>query len=332
MMEPDTDHQLRSLSIRAMNTHIEVLCRTDAETMNLVQETADDWFAQVEERFSRFLPESELQFLNLQAGEHCLVSDVMFEVLQLAEAYRQQTNGAFHPLLLHPLERLGYNVSFERLRERTEYRVPPAQDAVQPSAGIELNTVMKSARLPRGTRLDLGGIVKGWAAGKLAGYLRDRLEIGAGVVNVGGDLASWCPSEDEGEPWFIGIENPWEPHRDTGVLALRSGAAATSSTLGRSWTTDRGIMHHLIDPRTGMSAASRVVQCTVAGPDAAACEAWSKALCVLGLTEGLQLMRTRTRQYEAVIFTEDRHIIGFGDSSSFGDRWLHIPIDKFESR
>ena len=49
-------------------------------------------------------------------------------------------------------------------------------------------------------------------------------------------------------------------------------------------------MHHLIDPRTGRSAATDVIQATVLAGTARRAEALAKAVVVLGSAAGLDLL------------------------------------------
>jgi thiamine biosynthesis lipoprotein len=324
---------LHSCSFRAMNTHIEVLFQANEEAAPGIEETAEAWFRSAEERFSRFLPSSELSHLNRLAGERCLVSDEMLEVLRLAEAYLRKTNGIFNPFLLQSMERLGYGETFDRIRERGTHRIPsPPAPAAGPGA-LDIDPLMKSVLFPAQAKLDLGGIVKSWSVRRLADYMRTVLGLSRGLINAGGDLAAWGGSSDSHEPWLIGIENPWAPERDAGVLAIEDGAAATSGTLGRRWDTDRGPMHHLLDPRRGVSSDSGVVQCTVSGPDPVECEIWAKTFCIAGLDEGLKLMNRQARpsgQYEALIFCGNRRVIFAGDPSSLQYRWRGVSAATVE--
>jgi thiamine biosynthesis lipoprotein len=87
--------------------------------------------------------------------------------------------------------------------------------------------------------------------------------------------------------WRVGIEDPAgrglagaEP---VAGVALAAGAVATSSVSVRRWTSPDGDpVHHLIDPRTGTSARTGLLAVTVAGPDPAWSEVWSKALFLAG--------------------------------------------------
>jgi thiamine biosynthesis lipoprotein len=327
-------HSLHSCSFRAMNTQIEVLFQASGDAAPVMEETAEAWFRSAEERFSRFLPSSELSHLNRLAGERCLVSDAMLEVLRLAEAYLRKTNGIFNPFLLPSLERLGYGETFDRIRERKIYPIPPSSAPAAGPVDFDIDPLMKSVLFPAQAKLDLGGIVKSWSVRRLADYMQAVFGLSRGLINAGGDLVAWGGSSDPHEPWLIGIEDPWRPEQDAGVLAIEAGAAATSGTLGRRWATDRGPMHHLLDPRRGVPSDSGVVQCTVSGPDPVECEIWAKTICIAGLEEGLTLMNREARpagKYEALIFCEDRRIIFAGDPSSLQHKWRGVPVASIES-
>ena len=55
-------------------------------------------------------------------------------------------------------------------------------------------------------------------------------------------------------------------------------AVATSSMRVNRWSADGRVVHHLLDPRTGEPANDGVLAVTVAAPDPAWAEVWSKAL------------------------------------------------------
>lgn len=333
MPESTEEDQLHHIGLRAMNTHIQaVLAGSKGEDAHSLETLVRSWFRRQEERFSRFLPDSELTHLNNLAGEICLVSDAMLEVVTLSEKYRQETGGLFHPLIMKALRDAGYDTTFDAVKQRGSFqdevqRNPIAPDLISP---IAIDPVMKSIRLPERTEMDLGGIVKGWTVSRLGAYLQHSLGLQRGLVNAGGDLVVWGGASAQGEPWIIGIESPWQPEADAGFLALSEGSAATSSTLGRRWPTSAGTAHHLIDPRTMRPGESDVVQCTVAGPDAARCEVWAKVLCIAGSAEGTPKFARHARDYEALLFTKDGSIVFIGPDQSIDRRWLNVKPDRIE--
>ena len=128
--------------------------------------------------------------------------------------------------------------------------------------------------------VDLGGIGKGlslrWAAEDL-----DRLGLADFLLEAGGDLVA-RGLDSTGEPWLIGIEDPTETIDHLAVIAVTDDAVATSSIRVHRWSRDGRIVHHLLDPRTGEPAAGGLLSVTVAGPDPAWAEVWSKVLFVGG--------------------------------------------------
>ncbi len=315
------------MRFRAMNTNIEAVLYGSDEDNHHEYKSIYNWFHKVEQTFSRFLPDSECSKLNLTSGKLCLVSEPMLEVLLLAEQYRAKTDGVFNIFLLNALQQAGYRESFERLNgERADVSVEDG-----PQAGIDepifIDAVMKSVRLPSGAKMDLGGIVKGWSVRRISEWLQHNRHITRGIVNAGGDLAVWGGAGESG-PWTVGIEHPWRQDEEIGLLSLYKGSAATSSTLGRQWQTERGAMHHLIDPRTMKPSQSDVVQCTVSGADVLECEIWAKVICITGSEDGIERLQRYTAGYEAVLFTKDRKVIFCGNKDSLAVKWGGLAADR----
>jgi FAD:protein FMN transferase len=282
---------IRQYPFRAMNTNIELtLGGTEQANAHLVK-FAIQWFRNIEERFSRFIPKSELSHLNLLAGERCMVSDAMLEVVNLTEMYWQITNGMFDPLLSNSEKR------------------------------IIIDNSMKSIQLPNQTEMDLGGIVKSWAVQCLASHYQKKLNVSKGIINAGGDLTVWNHSEENARPWIIGIENPWHATAEIGQLKLSNGSVATSRKLGRQWENDRG----------KKPSDNDVVQCTVAGNNIIDCEIWAMVICTMGCTEGIQFLNEKTDNYEALIFTSQQETHFYGNKASCHERWLELVIDHYHS-
>ena len=67
------------------------------------------------------------------------------------------------------------------------------------------------------------------------------------------------------------------------IIAVDGGAVCTSSIAVHAWTAANGRpVHHLVDPRTGEPGGAGLVSVTVAGPDPAWAEVWSKTLFLAG--------------------------------------------------
>ncbi|QGQ97179.1 FAD:protein FMN transferase [Paenibacillus psychroresistens] len=321
-----SQHQV---TFNAMNTQVELtFCSVD-EAAAGTEAFAKNWFRYVEDRFSRFIPQSELSQLNRLAGDCCLVSETMLEVVQLAEMYRQLTNGIFDPLLLNSLLNAGYTESFEQLITANNIKTHRAANSNQRHS-IIIDNGMKSIQLPEQVTMDLGGIVKSWAVQRLANHFQKKLLIDKGIINAGGDLTCWNHSSTANElPWVIGIENPWQANEELGQLVMSNGSIATSSKLGRQWQNELGSMHHIIDPRTMLPSDNEVVQCMVMGKNVIDCEIWAKVICIVGCSEGIELLNAKTEDYEAIIFTAQQETHYYGEKALLDSHWLELEIDHY---
>jgi thiamine biosynthesis lipoprotein len=103
-------------------------------------------------------------------------------------------------------------------------------------------------QLPPGMRLDLGGIVKEYAADRVALLLR-QAGFCSGFIDLGGDLHILGPHPN-GRPWNVGIRHP----REAGVLAcvdVFRGGLASSGDYERYRMIDGKRYSHIIDARSG---------------------------------------------------------------------------------
>jgi thiamine biosynthesis lipoprotein len=233
-------------------------------------------FDAVDIALSRFRADSELMALNRLAGSGRVVrvSRRLRTALAMVHRARRLTDGRFDARVLAALERIG------------ERGAPLGPSARQPSMGgipdAPFTVVAPDAAL------DMGGVGKGLALRWAAARATAALPNGAGVMlEAGGDVvAAGIPPE---QGWLIGIEDPVsDPGPDNSpvaVVALHSGAIATSSVRVRNWIGPDGRrVHHLVDPRTGEPARTGLIAVTVAGADPAWSEVWSKALFLAGRT------------------------------------------------
>src|SRR5439155_12312421 len=206
--------------------------------LDMARELVDD----LERRWSRFRPDSEISRLNDAAGRPVRVSAETLALVRLAVEGAQITDGRFDPTVLGAMLRAGYDRSFELLTDAS-----PNGHSVLGSGfeGIVVDEEGSTVTLPAGVGFDPGGIGKGYAADLL---VRELLSRGAAGVcaNVGGDLRVEGQSA-EGGPWAVAVQHPFRP-RPVGVIGLRSGAVATSSRVRRAWGPKDDRRHHLIDP------------------------------------------------------------------------------------
>ena len=100
-----------------------------------------------------------------------------------------------------------------------------------------------------GMRLDLGGVVKEYAADRAVLVCREN-GIAHGVVDLGGDLAV-IGAHTDGTPWLAGIKAPRDTSHTFAKIELHSGGLATSGDYERAMIVDGHRYSHIIDPISG---------------------------------------------------------------------------------
>lgn len=226
----------------------------------------------LERRWSRFLPTSELSELGARAGRPVPVSGETVALVDRCRWAWQLTEGRFDPTVLDAIRSAGYRRSFDRLGDALIEAGP-----AEPSPGcadIRVDQDAGVVQLPVGVGLDLGAIGKGFAADLVADAAL-RLGATAAMVSIGGDLRVAGASPAEG--WEVELDHHvGAPAR----VCLHTGAIATSSTRRRRWATTAGERHHVLDPRTGRSTDHDAVSCTVVAGEAWWAEALATAVLV----------------------------------------------------
>lgn len=203
---------------------------------------------------------------------HTLTDRELHRLVRLSREIHDASSGAFSITLRPILDAWGFSGTHPyRLPTESEFaewkRLPSDHAVTLDKDGLTIRT-------PEGTRIDLGGIAKGYAADRAAEVMK-KAGVSSGLVNAGGDIAAFG-----GRTWKIGIRHPGGP----GVFAtipVRNRAVATSGNYERFFVVD-GIRYcHLLDPATGMPARGRL-SATVVADTCAEADAWATALFVQG--------------------------------------------------
>jgi thiamine biosynthesis lipoprotein ApbE len=209
--------------------------------------------AAIDAACSRFRDDSELTRLQSGDGPHAgVVSPLLARALSTALRAAELTDGAVDPTVGGAVRTSGYDVDFDVLQ--------PDGDAlaltVRPIPGwrsISLSPATRRLEIPEGVEIDLGATAKALAADD--GAAAAQAATGGGVlVSLGGDVAVVGEAPLEG--WHIQIAEDSRasitPEGET--IAIRAGGVATSSTTVRRWRRGGVVLHHIIDPATGLPA------------------------------------------------------------------------------
>src|SRR2546427_12544685 len=145
------------------------LYAVDASAARLVEGEA--WVHQMHDRLTRFAPTSELSRFNASAGAWAEVSPVLEALLRESLRAHEISRGLVNAAVLPALLAAGYTRTFAQGPTPGALAVPP------PPLPEVLALRVGAARLRHGAALDLGGIAKGWLAGRLAASLRANAPV-----------------------------------------------------------------------------------------------------------------------------------------------------------
>jgi FAD:protein FMN transferase len=198
-----------------------------------------------EQRYSRYRADSLLSSINrvAAAGGALDVDAETASLLDYADTCHRESDGLF-------------DITSGVLREAWDFRSDRLPDPGSVAAAIARVGWEKVAwRRPRlafavpGMEIDLGGVVKEYAADRAAQLCREA-GVESGMVNLGGDIAIVGPRPG-GEPWRIGIRHPRAADEVMRVVGLARGGLASSGDYERSVVVDGVRYGHILNPKTG---------------------------------------------------------------------------------
>jgi thiamine biosynthesis lipoprotein len=236
---------------------------------------------ELEQHWSRFLPQSDISQLNNNPGKPVKVSPDTFRLVDALRKAWRLTAGRFDPTQLPSLISAGYTSSIDNPDHKTS--LPVHTTSGGDLDAITMDQANHGITLPAGMSLDPGGLGKGFAADLLATEL---LSLGAtsALVNLGGDLR--CTGNPPQNGWVIEVKNPVNPSEAVCSLSINTGGVATSSTLNRRLGPN-GERHHQIDPATGQNPATDIATVTVITQAAWMAESLATAALQLNAEEAI---------------------------------------------
>jgi FAD:protein FMN transferase len=266
-------------------------------------ERVPGWFEAWEESLSRFREASELSRFNQHTGDAVPVSQVLWDVLQASLRAYEESDGLISPAVYDAVLAAGYTHSFDPSESPLPAPIePPIAVLPEPLEGIRMDYPSHTVTMPPELRLDFGGIAKGWAAHQAAQRLK---AYGPALLDAGGDIAITGLQAD-GEPWPVGVADPFHPDENLEVLLLGRCGVATSGRDYRKWQQGGTWKHHIIDPRTGQPAATDVLTASVIAPNVMDAEVAAKVVLVLGSRHGLEWIEARPSLSALVVLEDGR--------------------------
>ncbi len=275
----------------------------------------------LENLFSVTKTDSDISRINAAQGESVHVSADTFELIRAAVDASSITDGKFDITLCGVLKLWGFT--------EAEHRVPTQKEiaAELKNSGfgkIRLSTP-DEVSLPKGMRLDTGGIAKGYIGDRLAAVMKNA-GCDYGVISLGGNIRT-LGTKPDGEPFVVGIQHP-DSEGYFATLETGEVSVITSGAYQRYFEADGKIYHHILNPESGYPAESNIESVTIVGTDGALCDALSTAVFVGGSAYAEEL-RVALNSFEYVIMNTDGKVLvssGLKDDFAASDSYGNLDI------
>lgn len=284
---------LQSATWRALGTGVQLVVTDHLdEARSAVEQVLGD----VDLAASRFRADSEIS--QLRVGEWTTVSPLLARLLSVARDAAEWTDGLVDPTVGTSLRDLGYDRTFSTILQGGAFSV-----VRRPLGWRALEIDGLRVRAPEG--LDLGATAKAVAADLCAAAAGEVSE--AALVGLGGDLAT---AGDRSWPVLVRDTSDFGETEDDGQVVELVGALATSGTRARRWNRGGRLVHHLLDPRTGMPTDGPWRTVSVV---ASSC-AWANTASTAAIVAGADAERwLRSRGFSARLVHDDGSVVTVGD-------------------
>ncbi len=260
---------------------------TDESRANICIDAAVAEIQRIEKLLTTFKDDSDTNHINAAAGINPVtVESEVIELIQRSLKISAITQGSFD-ITYGSVDKTLWNF------DKDMKSLPDAATAKRSVRLINYRNVIVNEKestvflIEKGMRIGFGGIGKGYAAEKAKTILQ-HMGIVSGIVNAAGDLSAWG-SQENGEPWTIGIADPDARHHPFSSLNITNMAIATSGNYEKYVMIDGKKYSHTIDPKTGLPV-SGIKSVTIIAPNAELADALATPVMVMGTDAGLHLI------------------------------------------
>jgi len=213
--------------------------------------------------------DSDVSRLNREAFKRSLEVDPWtYSVLETALDLHRQSAGIFDIAVAPALQKLG-------LLPRHGGNIENSSIGTTTSNTIELLPENRVRFHHPGTRIDLGGIAKGFAVDRAIDVLREQNQL-HGLANAGGDLAAFGSP-----PEIVNIRDPRLPHKQLCELAIANTALASSGRLSDPFDSSDCLGASAVNPAT-QKTATEIAGTTVCAPSCTIADALTKVVIIIG--------------------------------------------------
>jgi len=269
----------------AMGTTFHIDCYGVSEDIaSNASKTAFALLHEIEAALTRFRDDSEVSTINKNPAGPNKMSRPLAECVKASIKAAEMSGGYF-------------DITFMPLYKLWDWRNSPSKipdDAAIKAAlskvgysKIKIDFKDMSMRMDEGMMIDLGGIAKGYAVGKMAGVVTS-LGVSDAIIEGGGDL---CVTAER--PYVIGIQDPFNKSNGkiAGRLVVNGPVSVFTSGDYEQFAVIGGKNYgHIIDPKTGYPAEGPK-SATIIGADPTLTDGLATALIAMGMKKAVDFAK-----------------------------------------
>lgn len=257
-----------------------------------------------EAKFSATLPDSEVSQINTNSakGEYTSLSDDTLELIKYGIEYSQKSEGLFD-ITIGQISSL-WDITGDNTRVPSDTEIKSAIKTIDYSSIlVDGNKVMLTNP---NSKLDFGGIAKGYIADKLKTYLTKQ-GVKSGMINLGGNVLLIGKKPDNSN-FNIGIQYPFGASEKTiAIMNTSDTSIVTSGVYQRYFYENNVLYHHILDAKTGYPVDNNLLSVTIITSSSAKADAYSTTAFIKGLNDGISFIEGE-KDVEAVFIDKDYKI------------------------
>lgn len=289
-----------------------------------IKEDLNNITQNLDHKFNVFKENSMITKINNNSGKKEVeVDDEFIYVLSKAIAISDATtinNQTLYDVSIYPIWK---EWKFqENYYYFNNYASPPSSQIIKQKLplvnykNIIIDATKKTVYLKNeGMMIDLGSIVKGYAADKISEYLNEK-GLKNCLIDVGGNVVTLGKNIGTNKKWKTGILIPYHLDKEIGYIeAIESKESFVTSGIYQRYIVEKNeenntetIYHHILNPLTGYPENNNLLSVTIISKQSIIGDAYSTAVFLLGIEKGLEYVNNND-EIEAVFITNDKEII-----------------------
>lgn len=298
----NTPEELPQVEDSAFMMDTLVQMRAHGENAEIAVEKSMEKIKEIEALMSKTIESSDIYKLNTKTESKVKMNPETLIVLNKAKEYAELTEGSFDPALGNLIEL--WNIGGENPSVPLETEIDKALNF---SGHQYLKVYEQSAEITKaGVKVDLGAIVKGYAAEEVE-KIAAKYDIEHAFVNLGGNVLV-IGNKVDGSPWKIGIQDPRAGRGNVAAIVdAVDKTIVTSGNYERYFEENGKIYHHILNPKTGYPTENNLLSVSIVSDNSFDADALSTSVYVMGLEKGMEFIE-KMPEVEVMFITEDLEV------------------------